>query len=57
MNDIHRTRVLFSDMLNLPRGKYVPIEVAAGGSIGFARGAFAVSYDRDLLPVPGCGGL
>ena len=55
MNDIHRTRVMFSDMLNLPRGKYVPAEVAAGGSIGFARGAFAVSYDRDLLPVPGCG--
>ena len=50
-----RTRVMFNDMLNLPRGKYVPIDVAAGGKIGFARGAFAVSYDRDLLPVPGCG--
>jgi glutamine synthetase len=42
-------------MLNLPRGKYVPIDVAQDGSIGFARGAFAVTYDRDLLPVPGCG--
>lgn len=50
-----RTRVLFCDMLNLPRGKYVPTDVAQGGSVGFARGAFAVSYDRELLPVPGCG--
>ena len=46
---------MFNDMLNLPRGKYVPVGVAAGGSISFARGAFAVSYDRDLLPIPGCG--
>ena len=42
-------------MLNLPRGKYVPCDVAQGGSIGFARGAYAVSYDRDLLTIPGCG--
>ena len=47
-------------MLNLPRGKYVPCDVARGdknrrGSIGFARGAYAVSYDRDLLTIPGCG--
>ena len=53
--EMSRTRVMFNDMLNLPRGKYVPIDVAAGGKIGFARGAFAVSYDRDLLQVPGCG--
>jgi len=53
--NINRTRVLFCDMLNLPRGKYVPTDVAQGGSIGFARGAFAVSFDRDLLSVPGCG--
>ena len=55
MSEIDRTRVLFNDMLNLPRGKYVPVDIAAGGSIGFARGAFAVSYDRDLLTIPGCG--
>ena len=55
MSKITRTRVMFSDLLNLPRGKYVPVDVAAGGDIGFARGAFAVSYDRDLLAVPGCG--
>ena len=53
--EMSRTRVMFNDMLNLPRGKYVPVDVAAGSKIGFARGAFAVSYDRDLLPVPGCG--
>jgi len=55
MAKLTRTRVMFNDMLNLSRGKYVPIDVAADGAIGFARGAFAVSYDRDLLPVPGCG--
>jgi glutamine synthetase len=54
MDKITRTRALFSDFLNLPRGKYVPVEVAESGPIGFARGAFAVSYDRDLVTVPGC---
>ena len=52
---ITRTRVLFCDLLNLPRGKYLPPDVAASGKVGFARGAFAVSFDRDLLAVPGCG--
>ncbi len=55
MTTANRTRAMFCDMLNLPRGKYVPVDVAASGAIGFARGAFAVSYDRDLLTVPGCG--
>ena len=50
-----RTRVLFSDLLNLPRGKYVPTSVAAKGSIGFARGVFATTFDRDLIAVPGTG--
>ncbi|MEO0938247.1 MAG: glutamine synthetase family protein [Pseudomonadota bacterium] len=48
-----RTRVLFSDLLNLPRGKYVPAHVATGGKIGFARGVFGTTFDRDLIPVPG----
>ncbi|MEM7242821.1 MAG: glutamine synthetase family protein [Pseudomonadota bacterium] len=52
---ITRTRALFCDLLNLPRGKYVPADVAKSGSIGFARGAFGTTFDRDLLPVPGCG--
>ena len=55
MTEITRTRAMFCDLLNLPRGKYVPVDVAASGSIGFARGAFAVSFDRDLITVPGCG--
>jgi len=55
MTNINRTRVLFCDLLNLPRGKYVPTDVAQSAAIGFARGAFAVSYDRDLLTIPGCG--
>lgn len=54
MSEITRTRAMFTDFLNLPRGKYVPTAVAAEGKIGFARGAFAVSYDRDLVTVPGC---
>jgi len=46
---------MFCDQLNMPRGKYIPVDVALEGPVGFARGAFAVSYDRDLLPIPGCG--
>ncbi|MEL6887333.1 MAG: glutamine synthetase family protein [Pseudomonadota bacterium] len=50
-----RTRALFCDLLNLPRGKYVPSDVAASGKIGFARGVFGTTFDRDLIPVPGAG--
>ncbi len=46
---------MFCDMLNLPRGKYVPVDVAAAGTVGFARSVFAVSFDRDLLKMPGGG--
>jgi glutamine synthetase len=31
------------------------VDVAAGGSVGFARAAIAVSYDRDLITVPRAG--
>ncbi len=55
MTDINRTRALFTDLLNLPRGKYVPVDVANSGVIGFARSSFGVTFDRDLLTVPGCG--
>lgn len=53
MTTPNRTRVMFCDLLNLPRGKYVPASV--GGEVGFARSVFAVSYDRELLKVPGAG--
>ncbi|MEM6729884.1 MAG: glutamine synthetase, partial [Pseudomonadota bacterium] len=46
---------MFCDLLNLPRGKYVPPNYAAGGKVGFARGVFGTTYDRDLIPVPGAG--
>ncbi|WP_299205458.1 glutamine synthetase family protein [uncultured Tateyamaria sp.] len=51
----NRTRTLFCDLLNLPRGKFVPPDVAARGKIGFARGVFGTTFDRDLIPVPGAG--
>ena len=50
-----RTRVLFSDLLNMPRGKYVPRKLSDAGEIGFARGAFGTTLDRDLIAVPGTG--
>ncbi|MEM9438393.1 MAG: glutamine synthetase family protein [Pseudomonadota bacterium] len=55
MPDVTRTRAMFCDLLNLPRGKYVPPAYAAGGKVGFARGVFGTTYDRDLIPVPGAG--
>jgi len=47
-----RVRVLFCDQLNLARGKYMPKAHAAKGAARFCLGAFAVTYQRDLLPVP-----
>lgn len=55
MTDPIRTRTMFCDLLNLPRGKYVPVDLAKNGKIGFARGVFGVTFDRDLIPVPGSG--
>ena len=55
MTDINRTRTLFCDLLNLPRGKFVPPKLAAGGKVGFAAGVFGTTFDRDLIPVPGAG--
>lgn len=55
MTQANRTRVMFCDMLNLPRGKYIPVSEASGGSVGFARSVFGVTYDRDLLTIPGSG--
>ncbi len=53
--EINRTRTLFCDLLGLPKGKYVPPDLAKSGHIGFAKGAFATTFDRDLLTVPGTG--
>ena len=50
-----RTRVLFCDFLGLPKGKYVQPDLAKSGDIGFAACALSVSFDRDLLNIPGTG--
>ena len=50
---INRTRVLFCDLLNMPRGKFVSTSYASGGKAGFARGVFGTTYDRDLISAPG----
>ena len=52
---INRTRILFCDLLNIARGKYVSAKYAAGGKAGFARGVFGTTLDRDLISVPGIG--
>ena len=44
-----RTRVLFCDFLGLPKGKYVQLDLAKSGDIGFAACALSVSFDRDYL--------
>ena len=48
---INRTRALFCDLLGLPRGKYVAPHLARAGKIGFARAAFAVSFDLSLIHI------
>jgi len=50
-----RIRALFCDLHSLPKGKYIPNDLAKSGNVGFAQGALAVSLDRDLLTVPGTG--
>lgn len=48
-----RLRLLFCDHLNLARGKYLPASKIGDGRSRFCQGAFAVSYDKELLPAPG----
>ena len=52
-----RVRVLFADQLNLARGKYVPMEFAEKGEVRLCIGAYAVTFDKDLIPAPGAGVL
>ena len=51
-----RCRILFADQLNLARGKYVPMVEAQKGHARFCVGAYAVTYDKQLVAAPG-GGL
>ena len=55
MNNYRRVRVLFSDHLGLARGKYQPINTAAGGEARFCISLYGLTYDKQLLPVPGSG--
>ena len=51
-----RLRVLFCDHLSIARGKYVPLTEAVrkqGGEARFCRGTFGVTYEKELIPVPG----
>jgi len=52
-----RCRILFADQLNLARGKYVPMAEAAKGHARMCVGAFAVTYDKQMVPTPGGGML
>ncbi|MEM7194544.1 MAG: glutamine synthetase family protein [Pseudomonadota bacterium] len=47
-----RLRVLFCDHLNLARGKMLPGTFGDGGESRFCQGIYALTYDKDLIPVP-----
>jgi glutamine synthetase len=51
-----RVRILFSDQLNLARGKYVPLSEARKGHARLCVGTYAVTYDKALVAAPS-GGL
>ena len=48
----NKVRVLFCDHLNLARGKYLPVDQATKGESRFCQGIYALTYDKELLPVP-----
>jgi glutamine synthetase len=48
-----RLRVLFCDHLAIARGKYVTLQPGQGGGARFCRGTFGVTYEKELIPVPG----
>ena len=48
-----RLRVLFCDHLAIARGKYIPHRPGRGGAARFCRGTFGVTYEKELIPVPG----
>lgn len=51
----NRIRVLFADQLGLARGKYLPRKFAEKGEARFCKGAYAVTYAKDLIDAPGAG--
>ena len=53
MSQYDRVRVLLSDYLNLPRGKYLSPSMAKEGIARLCIGLYALTYDRELIPAPG----
>jgi glutamine synthetase len=53
MMHFNRVRVLFSDHLNIARGKYLPAEVAKRGVSRHCLSLFALGYDRQMTPATG----
>lgn len=47
-----RLRILFCDHLAIARGKYMPLRDGAVAA-RFCRGTFGVTYEKELIPVPG----
>ena len=54
-DEADRIRVLFADQLGLARGKYLPRKFAQNGEARFCKGAYAVTYAKDLIDAPGAG--
>jgi glutamine synthetase len=48
-----RLRLLFCDHLSLARGKYLAAGKIGDGSSRFCQGTFALTYDKEMQPVPG----
>ena len=46
-SEYSRLRVLYPDMLDFARGKYIPV-AAATGKVSHSVGIFVVGYDREL---------
>ena len=53
MSEYDRIRVLGCDHLNLARGKYLIPEAARSGVTHLCIGAYALGYDREMIPAPG----
>ncbi len=53
MSEYDRVRVLACDHLNLARGKYLTPEAARRGVTRLCIGAYALGYDRVMVPAPG----
>jgi glutamine synthetase len=48
-----RLRLLYSDLHGLERGKYLLGDWAARGSANFCVGVWPLTFDKEILPIPG----